>query len=350
MAPEAKRRHKRIMVWSFALVLLGSLALPLAGYLSVGVGDVVAADATNARSDFWRAVRQGASGYSAVNAPEAGVLVSDAGQQWRELREGPIKQYGLWLMGGSLVAIVLFYLLRGKVRIDHPTESNRVLMRWTAFERGLHWFTAILFIILAISGLSLALGRAFLIPVFGKAGFAAYSEIALIAHNYLGPFFVLGVLLEIVLWARHNMPNSDDILWFLKGGGFGKTHPHAGRMNGGEKVWFLIICTVGVAVCATGLVLDFPIFGQSRGQMQLASLVHASCAIIWIAVSFGHIYIGTIGTEGALEGMTTGYVSEEWARQHHDRWYESEAAKGRVIDRDDIGAESASADESPRSV
>ncbi|MEM6988131.1 MAG: cytochrome b/b6 domain-containing protein, partial [Pseudomonadota bacterium] len=220
MTPAAKRRHKRIMLWSFAIVLLGSMALPLAGYLAVGVGDVVAADATNARSDFWRAVRQGQSGYSAVRSPEAGVLVSDAGQQWRMVREGPIKQYGLWLMGGSLILIALFWLLRGKVKLSNEADRSRVLLRWTAFERGLHWFTAILFIILAITGLSLAFGRAFLIPFFGNAGFAAYSEVAMLAHNYLGPFFVLGVLLEILLWARHNLPNGDDIMWFLKGGGF----------------------------------------------------------------------------------------------------------------------------------
>ncbi|MEM7379505.1 MAG: formate dehydrogenase subunit gamma [Pseudomonadota bacterium] len=350
MTPAAKRRHKRIMLWSFVVVVLGSLALPLAGYLAVGVGDVVAADATNARSDFWRAVRHGASGYSAVTGPEAGVLVSDAGQQWRMLREGPIKQYGLWLMGGSLALIVLFFLLRGQLKLEGRVDRSRVLLRWTAFERGLHWFTAILFIILAVTGLSLALGRAFLIPVFGKAGFAAYSEVAMLAHNYLGPFFVLGVLLEIVLWARHNLPNTDDILWFLKGGGFGKSHPHAGRMNGGEKVWFLILCTFGVAVCVTGLILDFPNFGQTREQMQIASLIHAGCAMFWIAVSFGHIYIGSIGTEGALEGMTTGYVTEEWARQHHDRWYEEEAAKGRVLDRDDVEAGAERDDSAPRSV
>jgi formate dehydrogenase subunit gamma len=137
------------------------------------------------------------------------------------------------------------------------------------------------------------------------------------------------VLLIVVSWIKYNLPAKEDLEWFKKGGGIvGNEHPPAGRANAGEKVWFWIICTVGLGVCVTGLILDFPIFNQTRGIMQTSQLLHALLAIGWIAVFFGHVYIGTIGTEGALEGMTTGYVDANWAKQHHNLWYEELKKRG----------------------
>jgi formate dehydrogenase subunit gamma len=83
-----------------------------------------------------------------------------------------------------------------------------------------------------------------------------------------------------------------------------------------------------MAVCISGLALDFPNFVQSRETLQLANVIHAVCAMIWLAIAFGHMYIGTLGTEGAIEGMTTGYVSVEWAKQHHSLWYEGVSRRG----------------------
>ena len=101
----------------------------------------------------------------------------------------------------------------------------------------------------------------------------------------------------------------------------------AGRINGGEKLWFWIICTFGVAVCVTGIILNFPNFEQTRETMQIASVIHVIAANLWLAVAIGHMWIGTLGTEGSLEAMTTGQVSAEWAKQHHDKWYEEVKAK-----------------------
>jgi formate dehydrogenase subunit gamma len=197
-------------------------------------------------------------------------------------------------------------------------------LRWKAYERALHFSVAFLFIVLAITGLSLLFGRALLIPIVGKDAFAAYASLAKDVHNYLGPLFSVLLAVLIVLWMRHNIFKPEDWEWLKKWGGlFGDgAHPHAGRMNGGEKIWFWLISTVGVAACASGLIMDFTNFQQGRETMQIANIIHAVLSIGWIAVALGHIYIGTLGTEGALEGMTTGYVSEEWAEQHHDLWLE----------------------------
>lgn len=322
-----KSRHVRIMLWSIAMILVGAMVLPLTGYVYVELVSTTQAqgeEQTNPRSNFWTVVREGNEGYVASKGPyTVNTLVQNGGQNWRQYRNGPIATYGPWVLAVMLLAIVLFHLMtRGGVGLEGE-RSGKTVQRWTGFERFLHWFTASLFIILSITGLSLLFGRAVLIPVLGSAGFAAWASFSITLHNYLGPLFVVGVLVEILLWIRHNIPNATDFKWFAQGGGLlGKGHPSAGRMNGGEKLWFWIICTFGVAVCVTGLILDFPNYGFSREDMQLASLIHAICAIVWIAVALGHIYIGTAGTEGSLEGMTTGRVSVEWAEQHHDQWYE----------------------------
>lgn len=162
------------------------------------------------------------------------------------------------------------------------------------------------------------------------SAFSAYAEFAKLVHNYLGPFLMAGVIVEIAVWMRYNIFDKEDLAWLARVGGMlGGKHPHAGRTNGGEKVWFWFIATGGlIGVCATGLILDFPIFGQSREAMQLTQILHAIFATIWIAIALGHIYLGVWGTPGALEGMTTGQVSEEWMKVHHDRWYEQAKEEG----------------------
>jgi len=331
----ARRRRRRTFLWSLALILTGAMLLPLGGYVYVAVKPAYAQPSatdqqqTNPRANYWRAVRDGVKGYTAASGPyTTDVLIQNGGQNWREIRNGPISTYTPWILAVMILAIGLHYFIRGPSRLEHR-PSGATVERWSLPERVLHWYTATLFILLAITGLSMLFGRAVLVPLLGLNGNAAYAAFAIAVHNYLGPFLVVGVLLEIVAWFRFNIPNQTDVEWFKQGGGVvGSKHPSAGRMNGGEKGWYWFIATFGVAVCITGLVLDFPNFGQSREAMQLANIIHAVCAIIWLAIALGHMYIGTLGAEGALEGMTTGYVSVEWAKQHHDLWYEEISRRG----------------------
>ncbi len=345
MTTTTKRaRAKKIALWSFLAIALGAMLAPMTGYLYVALNPAhaQAADEANPRSNYWRAVREGNTGYSAVQGPGANVLIANGGHNWRQWRNGPIATYGPWLLGVVVLVLALYHLLHGRVPV-HGTPSGEKVLRWTTFERNLHWITAVMFIALAITGLSLLFGRAVLIPVLGPEGFATWAEAAIGIHNLIGPVFVVTILVEILLWIRHNFPNSTDLTWFKQGGGlFGKGHPSAGRMNGGEKVWFWIICTFGVAVCVTGLILDFPNYGQSRETMQLANLIHGATALVWVAVALGHIYIGTLGTEGSLEGMATGYVSKEWAQQHHDLWYDEVKDKQGTAQAPHAGAPSGS--------
>lgn len=317
-------RRKRIMLWSLVTILVGALALPMLGYLyaSIHAAQAQATDESNPRANYWRAVRDGLQGYTAVEGQETNVLMQSGGQTWREIRNGPVANYGGWVLFVVAVAIMLFYAFRGRLDLEHG-RSGQTVKRWSGAERFLHWYTAILFIVLAVTGLSLLFGRAILIPLLGPQGFAAYAQFSKTFHNYIGPFFSVGVLLMILFWIRHNLPSALDFKWFAQGGGgiVGNKHASAGRMNAGEKVWFWLIATVGVAVIVTGFILDFPNFGQTRELMQIANVIHGSLSLVWVAMFFGHVYIGTIGSEGSLEAMTTGKVDVNWAKQHHDLWY-----------------------------
>lgn len=271
--------------------------------------------------DFWRDAVEGVAGRTTSRSPGADTLIMTEGERWRQLRNQWISPGGAIALGGTLVALLGFYLLVGQIKLAHP-RSGRKIERWTRWDRTIHWYVASLFIILGLTGLSILYAKWFLQPILPTSVWAAWMNAAKNIHNYLGPLFALGVVAMIVKWLKHNFFNLTDLKWFLKGGGIiGKAHPSAGYLNGGEKVWFWMIVLVGLTVVASGLVLDFPNFGQSRETMQLFLVIHAVASLILLAASFGHIYIGTLGTEGALEGMKTGYVDETWAKQHHDLWY-----------------------------
>ncbi|TNF87546.1 MAG: formate dehydrogenase subunit gamma [Gammaproteobacteria bacterium] len=319
------RRYKRIALWTIAIIVVGAMVLPLGGYVYTGIqsAHAQAVEDSNPRANYWRAVRGGDQGYTSVEGQEAGVLMQEGGQNWRQIRNGPLANYGGWGLFLIALAILLFFGMRGRINIEKG-RSGKLVKRWSSWERFVHWYTAILFVLLAITGLSILFGRAVLIPLLGPRGFAAWADIAIGLHNIAGPAFSIGVLVMIIMWIPNNLPSKGDGEWLSKAGGIFSdgTHPPAGKANAGEKIWFWIICTVGVAVVITGFILDFPNFGQTRDTMQLANIIHGAASIVWVGVWFGHAYIGTVGTEGALEGMTTGYVDANWAKQHHDIWYD----------------------------
>lgn len=318
-AAVTKRTRKSLI--ALMVMLLAIVLMPLSGYLYVSLVEAdTTAEQTNPRADTWRQARQNVKGISTVKGQEANELIQGAGQNWRQLRNGPMATYGSWLLSFTIIAIAAFYMWRGQVKINHP-RSGQTVLRWTLNERRLHWTTATLFILLAITGLSLLYGRYVLIPLLGYPGFSAYANAAKWIHNVLGPVFMVALFIILIKWFKDNLFTKVDIQWFKDFGGMiGDKHPSAGKFNGGEKVWFWTLATAGVALCFSGLVLDFPNFGQEREVIIVAHLIHLLTALVLMAFSLGHIYIGTLGTEGALEGMTTGHVDTAWAEQHHNLW------------------------------
>ncbi len=313
----ATARMKRTV----SFLVLTTLILLLVGW--VFYLQAVAPDTSNPHANFWRAVRHGIPGFTTVTSEGHKVLIQNSGENWREIRNGVIMRFSQIIILLALVAMALFYGIVGKDRLEEPRSGIKI-KRFTLGERVLHWYTAFFFIIMALTGLSILLGRLILLPLFGHGFVSGLLQASKVLHNYCGPLLLAGILVEVIVWMRYNIPTKADLQWFRNMGGMlGKgPRPHTGKVNGGEKGWFWLVFLFGIIVGITGMVLDFPLWGQSRLTMQLCHVIHVTMATLFVTASFGHIYVGSIGAEGVFEGMWTGYVDAVWARQHNDLWYE----------------------------
>lgn len=285
-------------------------------------------------SDLWREVRQRdlpLEGVSQVQGVESGVLINSQGDRWARFRiENPVRYAPMVLLGVTLL-LILFYALRGKVDIEGGL-SGRMVKRFTDYERVVHWTLAIVFLWLALTGLILLLGRTLLIPLFGHHVFSLLASASKESHNLFGPIFLVSLVMMLISFARRNIYEKGDLTWLLKGGGFiGKGHVSGGFFNMGEKSWYWMVILIGLAISISGLILVSPNFGQGRVIMAISHVVHVFGSIILIAVAIGHMYMGSIGTEGSIEAMKSGYVDINWVEAHHDRWARQVNESGEVL-------------------
>jgi len=288
---------------------------------------------------MWRQVGQGVTGYSSLplsQAPEAGNLIqkfvqypgsrlTNAGEAWRQVRNQYLIPYGGSLLLIVLGAIALFYWRKGPIEL-HGQETGRKIERFTPFERSAHWANAIAFCALAISGIVMAFGKFFILPIIGTALFGWLTYALKNIHNFAGPLFAVSLVIVIVTFVRDNIPSKDDLTWILKGGGLiSGTEVPSHRFNAGEKILFWSgVFLLGLVVVASGLVLDKLIPGlvYERATMQISHMVHAVATFLMMTMFMGHIYMGTIGMRGAYSAMRDGYVDETWAKEHHELWYD----------------------------
>jgi formate dehydrogenase subunit gamma len=260
----------------------------------------------------------------------ARVLIQPAGRAWDHFHQVTLFWLGVAVILGTLAALAAAYFALGRLRISDG-RSGRKVLRFRAFERFAHWLTAGSFVVLGISGLNITFGKRLLLPLIGPEAFSAFSQWAKYAHNFMSFPFVLGLALIVAIFIKDNIPDKTDIQWFKQGGGFIKSkHAPARRFNAGEKLVFWGALGVGVLVAVSGYLLLFPFYVTNIFGMQIAQGVHAVIAILFIALILGHIYIGTLGMEGAFEAMWTGEVDYNWAKEHHDLWLEEQLAKGRA--------------------
>jgi formate dehydrogenase subunit gamma len=255
------------------------------------------------------------------------VIEQPMGRVWRQFHEVWLHWIGAIAVLGMLALLITFYLIRGMIRIESGRSGVKIV-RFNAFERFVHWMTATCFIILGLTGLNITFGKYALLPLMGPSAFSSWSLAAKYAHNFTSFPFTLGVILIFLMWLGGNIPNRVDVEWFKRGGGMvGHDHPPAYRFNGGQKAVYWIVVLGGTAVAVSGYLLIFPFYGTNIADMQLAQVTHGTVAVLFVAVMLAHIYIGTIGMEGAFEPMGAGTVDLNWAKEHHSLWLEEENAR-----------------------
>lgn len=309
-------------------------------------------------AELWRALRYGEVDLNTtVPGGPGAVVIQDGGMWWLQLRNGPLRIYGGYLLLGVIGLLALFYLIRGRIRLE-GTPTGRKVVRFKAIERFAHWLMAGSFILLGLTGLTTLYGRVALIPPIGKEAFAALANASKLIHNWVAWGFIAGLAMVFVLWVAKNFPKRYDLVWMIKAGGLltRGVHPPAGMFNAGEKIVFWAVMVFGVLISLSGVELLFPfrfeLFSHMfkvlndlgipqmiglgpidtalspQEEMQFAHLSHVIVAFVFIALVLAHIYIGSIGMEGALEGMTRGTVDVQWAKEHHNIWYEELETQG----------------------
>ena len=293
-------------------------------------------------SETWRAIRQGGRGTVSIPDKQAGQYIQSEGELWRGIKKGPVSTWGVIGLAGVVLLLVLFYLARGRIMVDHGM-SGRTITRFRDIERMGHWLLAVSFIILAVSGLIISYGRYFMMPVLGPEFFAEVARVSKWSHNYVAFAFMVSLVMVFVLWIKENFPNKYDLQWLARGGGmFVKgSHPPSKKFNAGQKILFWLVILGGILLSLTGIAMLFPfqtsmfagafailnVFGLGLPtdltplqEMQLATLWHTVVSFVLIMVVVAHIYIGTIGMEGAFDAMGSGEVDENWAKEHHSIW------------------------------
>jgi len=313
----------RIRLVALAIALLVAVAAPLSAQQPTSVDPT--ADAVKEQQLLQQLHR--IQGLGTIPDTKSYVIEQPMGREWRRFHEVWLHWIGAVAVLGMLAMLTIFYLVRRMVRMESGLSGIKIV-RFSVFERFVHWMTATCFIILALSGLNITFGKNVLLPLMGPSAFSTWSLAAKYAHNFISFPFILGVILIFFMWLGGNIPNKVDIAWFKRGGGIiGRDQPPAERFNGGQKGVYWVVVLGGTAVAISGYLLMFPFFGTTIAGMQLAQVVHGVVAVLFIAAMLAHIYIGTIGMEGAFEAMGKGTVDLKWAEEHHSLWLQEEQAR-----------------------
>ncbi len=322
--------------------LISRLALGLAGasaFAPVALAQVNPTASSVQEEALMRALQSGQTVTGRITIPDASasVLIDPGGRDWAVLHSGTLQWLSIIAVVGTVLLLALFYLMRGRIRIDSGF-SGRKILRFNAIERFAHWLLALTFIVLALTGLNLILGRSVLLPIVGEGAFGTLTAWGKVAHNYLAWPFMAALVLVFVLWVVHNIPGRVDWEWIRQGGGlFSKgIHPPARKFNAGQKLIFWSVIIGGALMSWTGIMLLFPGEVGTAADWQFYQVIHAVVAAVMSALILAHIYIGSIGMEGAFDAMGSGEVDENWAKEHHSLWVEE--VKGRSAPAEGRGA------------
>ena len=320
----------RRIVGALALAVLVAFAAPASAQQPSSVNPTASAVKEQQLLDRLKTIQ----GLGTIPDKKSYVLEHPAGRDWRVFHTVTLKWIGGLAILGMIAVLVIFYLWRGSMKI-RAGYSGTTILRFNVFERFVHWLTAVSFIILGITGLNITFGRSLLLPWMGAETFSTWSEWAKYSHNYLSFAFTVGVVLMFLMWVGENFPTAADAEWVKEGGGMfdkeDKTHPPAWKFNAGQKILYWLVILASAAMMISGFMLMFPLYGGlTVGNMELAEIFHGTVGVLFVALILAHIYLGTIGMEGAFDAMGNGNVDLNWAKEHHNLWVEEEMGSSRT--------------------
>lgn len=321
----------RMLVAAFAFAFVAAIASPVSAQQPSSVNPTAS---SVKEEQLLRALQSGGAitGRGTIPDQRAYTLIQPGGRDWTHTHQVTMHWIGAIAILGMVALLAVWWLTKGPVKLESGYSGVKI-RRFNAFERFIHWFTALSFIVLTLSGLNITFGKTLLLPLIGAESFAWLTQWGKYAHNYLSFPFMLGLIVMVVIWVIHNIPNKVDVQWVKEGGGFLKgTHPPAGKFNAGQKAIYWLVVLGGAALSITGIFLLFPFnFAATISGMQLVQIIHGVVGMILIGVMIAHIYIGTpVGMEGAFPAMGSGEVDLNWAKEHHSLWVEEEMKKGRA--------------------
>jgi formate dehydrogenase subunit gamma len=289
---------------------------------------------------------EGGTQHVFIAGKKVGRLELSNGAAWRYVRTGSLAKYGAWAIGGMVGLLVVFYGLRGRIVIEHGW-TGRTLKRFSEWERFSHWLLALSFLTLALTGLNALYGPYVLLPLLGPETFTWLSRGGKWLHNHVAFAFMIALLLTAINWIPKNLASWRDIVWLAKGGEmfFKGSHPPAWKFNAGQKLLFWIVMLSGLSLSLSGIALLLPfqiaLFANTFAllntlgphlpteltplqEIELAASSHGILALVLIVIIIAHIYIRTLGMQGAFSAMGTGHVDVNWAKEHHSLWTEQE--------------------------
>ena len=320
--------HMRLIACTFAVALIVAISVPALAQQPTTVNPTADAVKEQQLLEQLRVIR----GRGTIPDVRSYTIEQPAGRQWREFHNVTLKWIGGISIIGMLVVLIVFYIWRGPMRVKSGYSGISVL-RFDVMERFVHWLCASTFVVLGITGLNITFGRALLLPWMGPQAFSTWSEWGKYTHNFLSFAFTIGVVLMFVMWLGRNLPTIADIEWLKLGGGMfdpsNSTHAPAHKFNAGQKILFWLIVLASAAMIISGFMLLFPFYyGLTIGNMQLAEIFHGVVGVLFVALILGHIYLGTVGMDGAFQAMSDGDVDLNWAKEHHNLWVKEEIQPG----------------------
>ncbi|WP_425557030.1 formate dehydrogenase subunit gamma [Ferrimonas gelatinilytica] len=291
---------------------------------------------TEGLNPLWLQVKNGETGTTQSNGSFHASLINTYDPGLIQARPSWIAPALALALFGMILVFAVFSLVNGAAKLEKGFSGVEVL-RWPKVDIVIHWLMAIPCLLLIVTGLALLSGRFVFGDYLGAEGVGALAGIAKPVHDYMAVPFSIFAILAMLRWMKHNIPARYDLKWFLVVGGYlnfgpfkGK-HPDSGFSNAGEKLWFWCFTLFGLALIGSGAVMLFPEYiNPSRTASLTAIMIHGASAIILTGFTVVHIFMATVLSEGGFRSMVTGYCDENWAKQHHNVWYDELKAKGNI--------------------